>query len=560
MSSLPRPAKRLRSSSGSKPTLIHANLPVPLLFRNLDPALAVIKCLEAIATERLLRQSDLIDRVITDTFLGKIEPQNRNRTNIKEAKSYICRQIGPVLYQLITSFIDSLDDSDGPSPTQASPVTSQRKVSQSQAANATIGETSPSTNLGNEPKKAASALVPPFSTSLDHATPRAPTVELWLQTGNSAFPFRQNYGLVQPLQIPRKLTLTPPEEPNGALDFQFPETVKSNPEANTEVNPEGSTPASNKSTTQVKAANQEPEPSIGETTNAATDRQETRGVASVVRGRIRSAAAIRTCSFCAKPLPSPSARREHESIHIYQLCQYKQFQCKHPNCQYRSHRPREVIHHMKNRHDWKPQGRRFSIEDLIDHGPLSEDKMVTLRYQYQTEKAYAAENGGMSTLLPSEDGKAAGDNPADPDFDDLMSHNNTLISMDYSFTQPQLQSHVPPQISSSMFGMESHLDDANSLEFMVRDKYDQLSQVDYQIHEYMAFRNSIGQFPTQTYLPQAQGPQLIGVGAHARSLLTGIDIPSTLDVEEDAQGENEVEWSKDAEWSEAQVVNTMKGG
>ncbi|KAK6338002.1 hypothetical protein TWF696_001474 [Orbilia brochopaga] len=530
------------------PTLIQANLPVPILFRQLDPAFAVIKCLEAIATERLLRQSDLIDRVITDTFLGKIEPQNRNRTNIKEAKSYICRQIGPILYQLITQFIDSLDDTDAPSPTQASPNISKRKISQTQSTNAVAGEVSHSASLGNESKNAVSALIPPFPTSLPHASP---TVEHWLQTNNSAFPFRQDYGLIQPPQIARKLTLTPPEESAGPLEFQFPETVKSNPE----VSPEDSTPASKTSPAHANVA-REPAPeqsSTGKNANTATDKQETRSVVSAVRNRTRSSATIRTCSFCAKPLPSPSARREHESIHIYHLCQYKQYQCKQNGCQYRSHRPREVIHHMKNRHDWSPKGRRFMIEDLIDHGPLSEDRMATLRFQYQTERAYASENR-ISTLLSSEDGKA-GDRDNAAELDDIVSHNNTLMSVDYSFTQPQLQSHVPPQISSSMFGLESHLDDTNSI--MVRDNIDQLSQVDYQLNEFIAFRNSIGHFGPPTYLPQ--GPQLVGVGAHARSLLTG-DIPPTLDVEEDAQGENDVEWSKDAEWSEAQVVNTMKGG
>ncbi|KAF3904609.1 hypothetical protein ABW21_db0204486 [Orbilia brochopaga] len=305
MSSLQRPAKRLRSTSGSKPTLIQANLPVPILFRQLDPAFAVIKCLEAIANERLLRQSDFIDRVITDTFLPKIEPQNRNRTNIKEAKGYICRQISPILYQLITQFINSLDDPDPPSPIQASPIISQRKISQTQTINSTPGEIVQHAGHGNEPQKAGSVLVPPLPTSLAHASP---TVEHWLQTNNSAFPFRQDYGLIQPSQIARKLTLTPPDEPYQSIEpqFQVPETVKSNPE----VSPEESTPASNKSPAQINLPSESaPEPFISELANAAADKQETRSVVSAVRSRTRSSAIIRTCSFCAKPLPSPSARR-----------------------------------------------------------------------------------------------------------------------------------------------------------------------------------------------------------------------------------------------------------
>ncbi|EPS37301.1 hypothetical protein H072_9049 [Dactylellina haptotyla CBS 200.50] len=124
-----------------------------------------------------------------------------------------------------------------------------------------------------------------------------------------------------------------------------------------------------------------------------------------------------------------------------------------------------------------------------------------------------------------------------------------MMSIDYSYTQnTPIQPHVSQQISSSMFGMGSHFDETNSL--ILRDNMDQSSQVDYQMHDYANFRNSIGAFSAPAILPQ--GTQLMGVGAHAGSSLS--NIPSTLDVEEDAQGENDVEWSENL------VFSHMKGG
>ena len=133
----------------------------------------------------------------------------------------------------------------------------------------------------------------------------------------------------------------------------------------------------------------------------------------------------------------------------------------------------------------------------------------------------------------------------------IASQHNTITSMEYSYTQnTPIQPHMQTHLSSSMFaGLGSTFGDSNSL--IMRGEFDQSSQVDYAMSDLIPFRNSIGQFPPPSFLPQ--GPQLIGVGAvHAGSSLA--NIPSTIDVDEDAQGEN------DLEWSENLVVNTMKGG
>ncbi|EWC44892.1 hypothetical protein DRE_00951 [Drechslerella stenobrocha 248] len=193
---------------------------------------------------------------------------------------------------------------------------------------------------------------------------------------------------------------------------------------------------------------------------------------------------------------------------------------------------------MENRHNWKRQGRKFSKEDFIDHGPLPEERMRRLRQEYTSRGSTT--RGSVTGFSASEMGRPSDSGQMDTD------------DLEYSLSQTQLQSQLPQAIPSSMFAIDSHFDETNSL--IMRDNIDQSSQLDYDMNELLAFRNSIGNFQ-QAYPPQ--GPQLVGVGAHARSMLR--DIPPTLDVEEDGQGENDVEWSNDPEWSENQVVNTMKG-
>ncbi|EWC44891.1 hypothetical protein DRE_00950 [Drechslerella stenobrocha 248] len=304
MSSLQRPAKRLRSSPGSKPTLFQSNSTVPILLRHQDPDIAVIKCLEAISTERLLRQCDLIDKVIAENFWDKTEPQNRNRTNVREAKVYICRLIGPILYQLITQYIDSLEHADLESPLPPSPPAVQHNAPHPQHSGPVGTADGASAGLEEAFRAVPPALpaAPAVPAALSHAAPIG--VGTWLAT-NNAFPFRQNLEIIQQSSTLQRLNPAPAQEFYNVQELRFPEAVHG--QTVTEPSNQENAPASNASPAQARTTVQ-PEPSVSELTNAITDRQETRSVVSVVRNKHRSGT-YTPCSFCSKPLPSPSARR-----------------------------------------------------------------------------------------------------------------------------------------------------------------------------------------------------------------------------------------------------------
>ncbi|KAF3287568.1 hypothetical protein TWF970_007286 [Orbilia oligospora] len=551
-STSPRPAKRPRRSSDSGDMLFCPPrkwaVPAPILLRKLDPTTVITKCLEAVANERLLRGSDLIDRIITDQFLALNELQNRNNTNVKEAKNFICKHIGPILYQVINQYLESFtQDGDVISLSENSQSPIQPKKQKSDGENAPL-EVSTATNSKPERK------MPPLFTSqmeslgslgvtageaahttIDH--PSGAGIGGWL-AGDSPYPFRKNY----PVQS-SSINGIPVENIQASGKSQWPHPERSKSDAGVledNISMANSSPVKTKS---VIARAQSISGKLG------GDHQETRSIIS--NSRKKASQAVRSCTFCYKELPSPSARKEHESIHIFMLCQYKQYQCKQPNCLYRSHRPREILHHMKNRHGRDGRSRGTSLSELlIDHGPLSDERMTALRQQYHMERSEGVNltTANFSFATPS---IKTTDRDLQTDRDELASQHNTIISMDYSYTgNTAIQPHMPTHISSSLFaGLGSAYDDSNSL--IMRGELDQASQVDYAMNEFIPYRNSIGQFPPNSFLPQ--GPQLVGVGAvHAGSSLT--NIPSTIDVDEDAQGEN------DLEWSENLVVNTMKGG
>lgn len=552
-STSPRPAKRPRRSSESGDMLFCPPrkwaVPAPILLRKLDPTMVITKCLEAVANERLLRASDLIDKIITDQFLELNDLQNRNNTNVREAKNFICKHIGPILYQVINQYLESFtQDGDVVSPSENSQSPMQQKRQRNDGGNTPI-EVSTTTDSKPERK------MPPLFTSqmeslgslgvtageaapttIDH--PSGAGIGVWLGSADSPYPFRKNY----PIQS-SPVNGIPVENVQASGKCAWPQPERSKSDARI---PDDSISMANSSPVKTKPTITRAQSISGKPTS---DQQETRSVVSHTRKR--TPRTVRSCTFCGKELPSPSARKEHESIHIYMLCQYKQYQCKQPNCLYRSHRPREILHHMKNRHSWDGRARVAPLEELlIDHGPLSEERMVALRQQYHMERSdgvnLTTANFGFAT--PS---VKTTDRDLQTDRDELASQHNTIISMDYSYTQnTPIQPHMQPHLSSSMFaGLGSTFDDSNSL--IMRGELDQSSQADYAMNDFIPFRNSIEQFAPNSFLPQ--GPQLVGVGAvHAGSSLT--NIPSTIDVDEDAQGEN------DLEWSENLVVNTMKGG
>ncbi|KAF3933870.1 hypothetical protein ABW19_dt0202442 [Dactylella cylindrospora] len=518
MSVFQRPPKRVRSSSGSKPLLYDPNQTVPILLRH-EPEKAIIRCLEAVANERLLRHSDLIDNIVKEYFLptSHQEAHNNNLTNIKEAKQFLARRIGPILYSIITPYIDQYIDT--------------QEKSTEDAANTAIPEVAPAASSTQD--------MPPAPTAINTETPftgpsdGAPAIKTWMEQ-DPAYPLFRGVGPGAIGPSPISTTSALPDQWRSVRGVAFSGVSGTKSEAAV-----GEDPPSNS----VSPVRTRPPPRPARSVSGNTiDRLDTRSIVSTTRSKGRSTT-NRACTFCAKELPSPSARREHEAVHIETLIQYKQYQCK--QCDYRSTRPREVWHHMKNRHGWEVKGRKVTVDqDLIDHGPLSEDRMAQLRRDYHAEKQ------DNLNLTPAS--FFATPNPKAPDRDnkterdELASQHNTLISMDYSYTAP-IHTHQQPQVSSSvnnMFGTGSHFDETNS--YIMRDAMDQTSQIDFPLQDFSGIRNSIGF--AQSFLPS--GPQLIGVGAaHANSL---IDIPSTLDVEDDAQGENE-------SWETGHLFNTMKG-
>ncbi|EGX52768.1 hypothetical protein AOL_s00007g104 [Orbilia oligospora ATCC 24927] len=511
-STSPRPAKRPRRSSDSGDMLFCPPrkwaVPAPILLRKLDPTTVITKCLEAVANERLLRGSDLIDRIITDQFLALNELQNRNNTNVKEAKNFICKHIGPILYQVINQYLESFtQDGDVISLSENSQSPIQPKKQKSDGENAPL-EVSTATNSKPERK------MPPLFTSqmeslgslgvtageaahttIDH--PSGAGIGGWL-AGDSPYPFRKNY----PVQS-SSINGIPVENIQASGKSQWPHPERSKSDAGVledNISMANSSPVKTKL---VIARAQSISGKLG------GDHQETRSIVS--NSRKKASQAVRSCTFCYKELPSPSAR--------------------------------------KHGRDGRSRGTSLS-ELLIDHGPLSDERMAALRQQYHMERSEGVNlttaNFGFAT--PS---IKTTDRDLQTDRDELASQHNTIISMDYSYTgNTAIQPHMPTHISSSLFaGLGSAYDDSNSL--IMRGELDQASQADYAMNEFIPYRNSIGQFPPNSFLPQ--GPQLVGVGAvHAGSSLT--NIPSTIDVDEDAQGEN------DLEWSENLVVNTMKGG
>ncbi|KAK6538321.1 hypothetical protein TWF694_011200 [Orbilia ellipsospora] len=431
MLSSPRPPKRQRSSSDSKPASVwptKSSFPVPLLLRKLEPMIVVAKCLEAIASERILRASNLIDRVIVDQFLDMNEIQNKNNTNIKDAKTFICKQIGPILYQIINEHLaDSFNDIELISAAQSSPVLVQQRKAKFQE-NEEVDEDEfpveqPTNLIQNSNDKQAPiyanqmgsiSIAAPDVVAADHNVNTSTDLGTWLE--DSAFPaFRKNY---EPIQSSSALQNFPPKLPTGLTEdfaglakFQWENGAMGKSE-NGET-PKDRIPASmNTSPVQTK-------PPINRSQSLhgipSADKQETRSVVSTARSKVRSSQgrsqsnAIRACTFCNKDLPSPSARREHEAIHIFQLAQYKQFQCK--RCNYRSHRPREIFAHMKAKHDWAKKGRGV-LEDLVDHGPLSEERMAALRKQYKSEI-----NDGINLTSANFSNFQVPSNPKAPDRD-----------------------------------------------------------------------------------------------------------------------------------------------
>ncbi|KAK6523429.1 hypothetical protein TWF281_001411 [Arthrobotrys megalospora] len=555
VSTSPRPTKRLRTSSESRRMLLWPPRgwapPVPILLRKFDFTTVIAKCLEAVANERLLRSSDLIDKVIADQFVAVNEIHNTNNTNVKDAKNFICKQIGPILYQIVNQYLESVvSEGEAISPSENSQSPIQPKKQENDNENTPVDVPAPAEAKQEskmppplfpgpmEPFESLGVPTDPTATPIDHTG--GTDIGNWLST-DSSYPFRKNYPVQSSPVVPRT-NGTPVEHLQGLEKFRWPQSARSKSDAGI---PDDTLSMASPVKTKPNIARAQ---SISGKPTA--DQQETRSVVSTTRRRFHRSGLLRSCTFCGKELPSPSARREHEAIHIFQLCQYKQYQCKQPNCAYRSHRPREIFHHMKNRHAWAGKVRGGSTEGLMDHGPLSDEKMASLRQQYHAERSdginLTTANFGFPTpsiKIPDRDLQTEGD--------DIASQHNTIISMDYSYTQnTPIPPHLPAQLSSSMFGMgTSTFDDTNSL--IMRDNLDQSSQVDYTMNDYTTnFRNSIGAFTTSAFLPQ--GPQLLGVGAaHAGSTLT--NIPPTIDVEEDAQGENDVEWSENL------VVSTMKG-
>ncbi|EPS37279.1 hypothetical protein H072_9048 [Dactylellina haptotyla CBS 200.50] len=417
-----RPAKRPRSSSDSKPgsswprPTSSANS-VPLLLRKLEPEIVIAKCLEAMASERLLRSSDLIDIIIQDSFLEMHPLQNRNKTNIKDTKLFICKQIGPILHRIINEYLDSYVNvtTDTQSPTPSPLVPKRTPVQESSQvvnpvdtplhAHPDLVERSPS---GFARDVASLGLVVPGDIDpISAAEHIAPTdIGNWLSRDNP-FPFRKNYELIQQSPVSAKPNKSPMEDLSGLSKFQWGsgDTANSKSEAGAQ---EENTSIANTSPLRTKHSTGRI-PSVNG--NAIADRQDTKSTIST--SRVRTSRILRSCTFCGKELPSPSARREHESIHIANLCQWKQYQCKH--CGYRSHRPREIWSHMKSRHDADKRRRGLSLEDLIDHGPLSEEKMAALRQQYQDDNSN--NNNNIINLTTANFNVPAQNNPKAPDRD-----------------------------------------------------------------------------------------------------------------------------------------------
>ncbi|KAK6499079.1 hypothetical protein TWF481_011648 [Arthrobotrys musiformis] len=561
-STSPRPTKRPRRSSESgdmsfKFSPMRQWPPTtPILLRKLDPTTVITKVLEGMANERLLKSSDLLELIIKDQFLGLSDIQNRNNFNVKEAKVFICRQIGPILYRFVNQYLDSVttQDADGEvlSPLEAPQAAMPQKKQKSENENTSVE----AATAAAEPKPERK-MPPPFPSqieSLDSLEVTAEETTLavldhngdanaapWLKFGSSdnPYPFRQNW----PFQSSPVNGMPAENATTGRFTRTQPARTKSDAAI-----PDDSISMSNSSPVKARSTVARPQSISGRTTG---DQQETRSVVSTTRKRTAKSSLEKSCTFCFKDLPSPSARREHEAIHVHALCGYKQYQCKINKCPYRSHRPREIAHHMKNRHppaDGQNRG-ASSMELLLDHGPLSEERMAQLRQQFHSERAEGvnlttANFGQIGFPTPS---IKTTDRDLQTDRDELASQHNTIVSMDYSYTQgAPLQQHIPQHISSSMFpGMGSAYGDSGSL------LIDQSSQADYAMGDLVQYRGSMGTFATSPYLPQA--PQLLGVGAaHAGSSL--IHIPPTIDVDEDAQGEN------DLEWAENLVVHTMKGG
>ncbi|KAF3914677.1 hypothetical protein AA313_de0205226 [Arthrobotrys entomopaga] len=335
MQSSPRPPKRPRSSSDSKPTSAwptKSTFPVPLLLRKLEPMIVVAKCLEAIASERMLRASNLIDKVISDQFLDMNEIQNKNNTNIKDAKNFICRQIGPILYKIINDHLaDSYNDIEIISTTNSSPVLLQpRKLKLQENGELEVEDDDfpvevPSNINHTSNEKPAPIIYPSQIGSLsvpqaDVATTDHNNVNTLTDLGtwveNSTFPaFRKNY---EPFQsssalqsFPPKLTTGLPEDLAGLAKFQWGngtmgksesgETPKDSISASMNASPVQAKPPINRSQSLHGIPN--------------TDKLETRSVVSTARSKVRSnqgrsqSNVIRTCTFCNKDLPSPSARR-----------------------------------------------------------------------------------------------------------------------------------------------------------------------------------------------------------------------------------------------------------
>ncbi|KAK6352172.1 hypothetical protein TWF730_009004 [Orbilia blumenaviensis] len=559
----PRPTKRPRVSSESGEMILYPpkawTVKTPILLRKLEPTAVVIKCLEAVANERLLKSSDLIDRVISDQFLALTEIQNRNNTNVKDAKNYLCKHISPILSRLINQYIESISqdgDTFFSSENSQSPI--QHKKLESDNENnpnnipATVdGEQErkmPPPQLFPVPVDPLPSLRTTSGDSIAAGVDRSGTdlIRNWLEI-DGAYPLHRNY----PVQSPQAVVKTngsPVENLQSPTKFHWSQATESKSDIGIH---DDNISMADTSPVKPKVTAPRTQSISGKQT---VDPQDTQSVVSTTRRRSYRSGEARSCTFCGKDLPSPSARKEHESIHIYQLCQYKQYECKQPNCPYKSHRPREIIHHLRNRHGWDKSQRGTQLADeYIDRGPLPEEKMESLRAQFRTELRGSSFDVSASNFTFTTPSLKGTDRDFATDGDELASQNNTVMSMDYSYTQgTPMQAHMQqPHLSSSMFaGMGSTFDDTNSL---MRDTLDQSSQIDYAMDEFTHFRNSITTFPTTSFLPQ--GPQLVGVGAmHAGSTLT--NIPSTIDAldeEEDAQGENDVGWSENL------VVSTMKG-
>lgn len=305
-----RPAKkRLRLDPFLKPPNAgETQVVMPALLRGENRNSVILKCLDCVASQQLLRKSNLIDTIVSENYLQNREPQLQSRFNIEQAKSFIIKQISPILYSLVLRY----NEENEMQLVEEAPGEATAHVEMPSAPQ--LATPDPITSFKPSPVQTPVSVTPQMTeTQLNDPEYHASNpLQEWLTNPNA--PYVPMQGIVNPAQrvsvSPSDLTQHNPSVQYGQLtsgkrNFVVPPPPRAVSEAGI---PSGA--ALRMGSAVLPTRN--PAQRASSITTSNIDVRETQSVVSSNNGRntfkLKNPSKF-ICGFCEKENPSPSAQR-----------------------------------------------------------------------------------------------------------------------------------------------------------------------------------------------------------------------------------------------------------